>query len=98
MNNAGLESPVLTIFVDKIKIIAPKESEMIEHVKVKLASTFSMADMELISFYLGLKVEQNQEKKTIKLSQPSYINKVLAKFYLDKVYFVNNLMKKSVLF
>ena len=97
MTNAGLKGPVVSTFVDDIKIIAPKRRGMIECVKAKLVSAFSIADMVLISFYLGLKVERDREKKTIKLSQPVYIDKVLAKFHLNKAQPVNILMKKSAL-
>ena len=59
MTNAGLEGSVVSIFVDNIKIIAPKGSRMIERVKAELASAFSMADMRPNSFYLALKVERD---------------------------------------
>ncbi len=97
VTNAGLEGPVVSTFVDDIKIMAPKGSGMIERVKAELASAFLMADMGPISFYLGLKVERDREKKTIKLSQPTYIDKVLAKFHLDKAHPVNAPMKESAL-
>ncbi len=71
---------------------------MIERVKTELIFAFSMVEMGLISFYLGLKVEQNRQEKTIKLSQPACIDKVLSKFYLDKAYSVNTLMKDATHF
>lgn len=55
-----------------------------------------MADIRLISFYLGLKVEQNRQKKTIKLSQPVYIDKVFTKIYFNKAYPVNILIKEEI--
>ena len=94
---AGLDGPIVSTFVDDIKIMAPKGSGMIERVKAELASAFSMVDMGPISFYLGLKVERDREKKTIKLSQPAYIDKVLAKFHLDKAHPVNTPMKENAL-
>lgn len=97
ITSAGLDGPVVTTFVDDIKIMAPKESGMIEQVKIELAFAFSMADMGPISFYLGLKVERNREERAIKLSQPAYIDKVLAKFHLDKTKPVNSPMKESAL-
>lgn len=57
VTNVGLDGPIVSIFVDDIKIMAPKKSEMIERMKAKLVTTFSMVNMGLISFYLGLKVE-----------------------------------------
>lgn len=77
--------------------MAFKKSEMIKRVKSELISPFSMVDMSLISFYLSLKVEQNREKRTIELSQPAYINKILSKFYFDKAYVVNIPMKESTI-
>lgn len=67
---------------------------MIERVKIELTAVFSMVDMGPISFYLGLKVDQDPEQKTVKLFQPAYINKVLAKFHLNKDNPVNTLMKE----
>lgn len=42
-------------------------------------------------------MERDQEKKTIKLSQPTYIDKVLARFYLNKAHPINTPMKKTAL-
>lgn len=98
VTNAGLEDPIVSTFVNDIKIMALKESEIIERVKAELTSGFSIADMGSISFYLGLKVEQDpQDKKTIKLSQPAYINKVLTKFHLNKAHPVNTPIKENTL-
>lgn len=65
--------------------------------KPKLTIAFLIVDIESISFYLGLKIECNREKQTIKLFQPAYIDKILSKFYLDKSYPTTTLMKESVL-
>lgn len=57
-----------------------KGSGVIDRVKAELIAAFSMVDMGPISFYLGLKVERDQENEPIKLSQPAYIKKILSKF------------------
>lgn len=54
--------------------------------------------MRLISFCFSLKIEQNHQEKTIKLSKLVYINKVFIKFYLDKTHLVNILMKEKIFF
>lgn len=54
--------------------------------KVELTAAFLMVDIEPISFYLGLKVERNREKQTIKLFQRAYIDKILSKFHLDQAH------------
>ena len=53
-----------------------------------------MVDMGPISFYLGLKIERNREKQTIKLSQPAYIDKVLNRFHFNKANTINTFMKE----
>lgn len=55
-----------------------------------------MVDIGSISFYLGLKVNQNYEKKIFKLPQPKYIDKILAKFYLDQANTLNTPIKKAL--
>lgn len=60
-----------------------KNSGVISQVKEELIAVFKIVDIGLISFYFGLKVSQDHEKKSIKLFQPIYIVKILAKFYLS---------------
>lgn len=76
--------------------MAIKGSGFIEKVKAKLASAFQMVDMGPISFYLGLKIERDREQKTIKLSQPAYIEKILRKFFLDQANPSNTPMRESM--
>lgn len=49
--------------MDDIKIMMPKRKKMIEQVKSKLISAFSIVNMGPISFYLGIKIEYNQKNK-----------------------------------
>ena len=79
----GINGPIISIFVDDIKIVGCKRSGTTEKGKRELTSAFSMVDMGPISFYLGLKFEQDCKRKTINLFQPVYINKVVQKFHLD---------------
>lgn len=72
-------------------------SRAIEKSKRELVTVFEMVDLDLISFYLGLKVEQNPEKKIIKLSQSTYISKIFIKYYFDKTNSINISMKKATL-
>ncbi len=97
ITKAGLNGPIVSMFVDDIKIIALKGSGIIQQVKAQLTLAFSMVDMGPISFYLGLKVERNRDNQTIKLSQPVYIDKVLNNFHLDKTNTINTLMKETTL-
>lgn len=97
ITKAGLNGPIVSTFVDDIKIMGTKGSGLIGRVKAKLTVAFSMVNMGPISFYLGLKVIQDREKKMIKLSQPAYIDKVLEKFHLSGANMANCPMKESTL-
>lgn len=66
--------------MDNIKIIRVKDADVIIGVKQQLTIEFKIVDMVPISFYLGLKVTQDQKKKTFKLFQPTYIDKIFVKF------------------
>ena len=87
----------MSTFVDDIKIMGPKYSGVIARVKMELTAAFEMVDMGPISFYLGPKVDRGRQKRTIKLSQPAYIQKVLAKYHLEKANPTNTPMKEITL-
>ena len=78
--------------------MAPKETGIIQRIKTELIAAFSMIDIDPISFYLGLKVEQDRTNQTSKFSQPAYIDKILHRFYPDKTNIVNTSIKEMFLF
>lgn len=47
------------MFVDNIKVMGVKKLGHVERVKLKLVIAFEIVDIDLISFYLGLKVKRN---------------------------------------
>lgn len=57
MTETGLNGLIVNTFVDDIKIIALKRIRIIQYIKAKLTTIFSIVDMGSISFYLGLKVD-----------------------------------------
>ncbi len=70
----------------------------IKKVKPELAAVFEMVDMGPIRFYLGLKDEKDRQKKTLKISQPAFIDKILTKYHLDFAKQFNTPMKEKILF
>lgn len=74
-----------------------KSSRVIGCVMEELTAAFEMIDMRSISFYLSLKVSRDHKNKTIKLSQPAYIDKILFKFHLVQANRANTPIKKSPL-
>lgn len=95
---ASPDGPVVSTFVNDIKIMTSKNGRIIRQVQLELTFAFFMIEIGSISFYLGLKVQRDSENKLIKLSQPVYINKVLNNFNFDKTYTINIIMKKTALF
>lgn len=59
----SIKDPIMSTFVDNIKVMEVKESGYIKKVKQKLVTAFEMVNMGLISFNLGLKVEKDCQKK-----------------------------------
>ncbi len=93
----GLEGLFVSTFVYEIKIMGPKNTWVIARVKMELTAAFKMVDMGPISFYLGLKVDKDREKRTIKLSESEYIQKVRTKYHLDNANPTNTRMKEVAL-
>ena len=98
VTSQGIKGPIVTSFVDDLNIIGPKGSPMITEVKKQLKLAFKMVDMGPISYYLGLKVERDRVNKTIKLSQPAYIEKVLERFHMQTAKTTNTPMREGCLF
>jgi hypothetical protein len=78
----GVSGPILSVFVDDIKII-DKDKSRVARIKDELASAFKMVDLGPISYYLGIKVERNHLTRTLVISQPAYIEKMLARHSLQ---------------
>lgn len=93
----GLKGPIVSSFVDDLNIMAPKGTGLVTRVKDELKTAFSMVDMGPISYYLGLKVERNREKRTLKLSQPTYIDKIVHRFGLGTAKPCNTPMREDYL-
>ena len=94
---AGVKGPIISLWVDDLNLFAPAKLKWMARMKGELTAAFKMVDMEPIQFYLGLKVERNREKQTIKLSQPAYIEKMLHKFFLQNATTAKTPMKGSLL-
>lgn len=56
ISSTRITGPIVSTFVDNIKIMGVKDSKIITNAKKGLTAAFEMADMGLISFYLKLKV------------------------------------------
>ena len=70
---------IIAVYVDDI-ILAGKSDKKLKEVKDKLAKYFEVKDMGQLHYFLGLKVVQDQDKGTVFIGQPGYIESVLEKF------------------
>lgn len=68
-----------------------------KQIKRDLASAFDIIDINSLVFYVCLKITYNQKKKTIKLSQPSYIKKLLNQHGILKAKIAKIPMQKTSL-
>ena len=98
MTKTGLDGSIVSIFINNIKIITLKNSKIIKHIILKLTFPVFIIDLGQIRFFLSLKIEQNWGKQVFKILQLAYIKKVLNKFYLNKAYAINTLIKKTAFF
>lgn len=57
ITDTSLKKLIMSMFVDDIQIIGLKRNRFIKKIKKELIAAFSIIDMDLISFYLGLKVD-----------------------------------------
>lgn len=93
----GINKSIVSTFIDNIKVMGIKKSNYIEKVKFELTADFEIVDISLISFYLELKVERDRARRMLKLSQTTYIDKILIKYYLNQAKSCNILIKEGIL-
>lgn len=77
IRNAGTPRVVIVlVYVDDFLIFGPDKAE-IDNVKWWLATNYKIKDLGTCSQFLGIKVERNEDLRTISISQEAFINKAL---------------------
>ena len=74
----------LLLYVDDM-LVACKEKKHLELVKEMLKDEFEIKDLGLAKRILGMKIERDRSKRVFRLSQKSYISKVLSRFEMNNV-------------
>lgn len=77
----GSESLIVGVYVDDLLVTGTNLSNIVKF-KREMSREFNMSDLGMLSYYLGLEV--NQGKEYIKLRQSSYAKKVLEKAGMSK--------------
>ena len=73
----GRNAVILGVYVDDLIVTGSDPAEIMKF-KTEMTTQFEMSDLGLLSFYLGIEVDQQQDFITIK--QSSYARKILNQF------------------
>ena len=80
--SGGDDSFYIGVYVDDL-ILAGKDKAKMKRVKEELASEFDIKDLGKLSYFLGMSIIQDQEKKKIWMGQPTYTEKLLSKMGMN---------------
>ena len=70
------------VYVDDI-ILAGKSVSQLKQVKADLSSKFDMKDLGKLSYFLGMKVEQNEQNGSVWIGQRAYTESLLKRFGME---------------
>ena len=73
----------LILYVDDILLIG-NDTEFLNSIKGYLNNNFLMKDLGEASYMLGIKIYRDRSRRLIRLSQSTYLDKVLKKFKMDQ--------------
>lgn len=79
---SGKAISFLILYVDDILLIG-NDVGVLSSVKLWLSQNFSMKDLGIASYILGIKVYRDRSKRLLGLSQSMYIDKVLKRFNMQ---------------
>ncbi|OWY96110.1 Gag-pol Polyprotein, partial [Phytophthora megakarya] len=66
---------IVVVYVDDLTILS-QDMRLINHLKFDLLSRFTMKDVGDIHYILKMEVRRNREKRTMSISQQSYVNEL----------------------
>src|SRR5664279_2048824 len=81
---SGSSVEFLILYVDDILLIR-NDVELLNSVKGYLNNSFSMKDLGEAAYILGIKIYMHRSRRLIRLSQSTYLDKVLKKFKMHEV-------------
>ena len=68
------------MYIDDIQIYSLKGSRYIIELKQKLHKRFAITDLGLSTYYLNIEIQRDRTKRTIRVTQTTYLKKILARF------------------
>ena len=91
---SGSKYIFLVLYVDDI-LFATNDIGMLHKTKRFLSRNFEMKDLGDASFVLGIQIHQDRSRGILRLSQKSYIEKVLKRFGMHKCKYGDTLVAKG---
>ena len=82
VNSEG-ELFIIAVYVDDI-LLAGKDKRKMNEIKQTLSSQFEVKDMGELHYFLGVKVIQNHEERSIWIGQPTYTSSIIEHFGLKE--------------
>jgi hypothetical protein len=82
-DEAGQPVMIAVVYVDDM-LLSCKGKARMRAMKQELSSRFCMKDLGAVSFYLGIQVERDRERRVTHLHQATYIKKLLERFNLEE--------------
>ncbi|KAL0313403.1 UNVERIFIED_CONTAM: Retrovirus-related Pol polyprotein from transposon TNT 1-94 [Sesamum radiatum] len=79
---SGSSVAYLVLYFDDILLIG-NDVKMLGYTKAWLSTQFSMKDMGEASYILGIKIYRDRSRRMLRLTQSSYIEKVLKRFRME---------------
>ena len=86
---------VVAVWVDDLLLFA-SDSDLMENMKLELRSVFEITDLGELAKIVGIKIERDCVKKTIRISQKQLIKGILQREGLESAHLVAILMDPSI--
>ena len=80
--NGQISFVILGVYVDDI-IPVSNNPALLKAEKAALCERFEMTDLGEIHYLLGMSIKRDRESRTLTISQPNYLDKVLKKFGME---------------
>ena len=71
---------IVSVYRNDIQIYDSRRSKHISNLKKELSKRFAIIDLDLCSYYLNMKIQRNRAKRSVRITQSTYLKKVLARF------------------
>jgi hypothetical protein len=69
------DTSYIAVYVDDL-LIGP-DSIVLHKIKLELANRFSMTDLGLVAFYLGMSITRDRQNRTLRIGQQAYLSEAI---------------------